>query len=159
MNLGFLGYRNRENRFSFPEYTAEKVGELFRALLEVADYLVIDCESNPQNSALTDYSMKNAGVLFRLCTPDLSCLSFYQSQNGIMQTGGYYPERQLLVMNIPSADLTPLAADAGAHLGKINLLVPFSQTLREQYLEGMLTEPTHDRKYMQAIKAAAEAVR
>ena len=25
MNLGFLGYRSRENRFSFPEYTADKV--------------------------------------------------------------------------------------------------------------------------------------
>ena len=43
--------------------------------------------------------------------------------------------------------------------GKVDLMVPYSQTLREQYLEGTLVMPTHDKKYMQAIKTAVEAVR
>ena len=159
MNLGFLGYRNRENRFSFPEYKAEKVGELFRALREVADYIIVDCETNPQNSVLTDYALKQATIMCKLVTPDLSCLSFYQSQNAVMMAGGYYPTKQLLVMNIPSDDLTMLSTDTGTHLGKIDLIVPYSQTLREQYLEGTLVMPTHDKKYMQAIKTAVEAVR
>lgn len=159
MNLGFLGYRNKENRFSFPEYTEEKVGELFRALREVADYIVVDCETNPQNSVLTDYTMKRADMMCKLATPDLSSLGFFQSQNGVMMAGGYYPTEQLLVMNIPSDDLTMLSTDTGAHLGKVDLIVPYSQTLREQYLEGKLVMPTHDRKYMQAIRGAVEAVR
>lgn len=159
MNLGFLGYRNKENHFQFPEYTEEKVGELFRALREVADYIVVDCETNPQNSVLTDYTMKHADVMCKLATPDLSCLSFYQSQNGVMIAGGYYPPEQLLIMNIPSDDLTMLSTDTGAHLGKVDLVVPYSQALREQYLEGKLVMPTHDKRYMQAIRAAVEAVR
>ena len=159
MNLGFLGYRNKENRFSFPEYTEEKVGELFRALREVADYIVVDCETNPQSSVLTDYTMKRADMMCKLATPDLSSLGFFQSQNGVMMAGGYYPTEQLLVMNIPSDDLTMLSTDTGAHLGKVDLIVPYSQTLREQYLEGKMVMPTHDRKYMQAIRAAVEAVR
>jgi MinD-like ATPase involved in chromosome partitioning or flagellar assembly len=159
MNLGFLGYRNKENRFSFPEYTSDKVEELFRALREVADYIVVDCETNPQNSVLTDYAMKRANILCKLATPDLSSLGFYQSQNGVMMAGGYYPTEQLLVMNIPSDDLTMLSTDTGAHLGKVDLVVPYSQTLREQYLEGKLVLPTHDKRYMQAIRAAVEAVR
>ena len=159
MNLGFLGYRTKENRFSFPEYTEEKVGELFRALREVADYIVVDCETNPQSSVLTDYTMKRADMMCKLATPDLSSLGFFQSQNGVMMAGGYYPTEQLLVMNIPSDDLTMLSTDTGAHLGKVDLIVPYSQTLREQYLEGKLVMPTHDRKYMQAIRAAVEVVR
>ena len=159
MNLGFLGYRNKENRFSFPEYTTDKVDELFRALREVADYIVVDCETNPQGNVLTDYAMKRSNMLCKLATPDLSSLGFYQSQNSVMMAGGYYPTEQLLVMNVPSEDLTMLSTDTGAHLGKVDLIVPFSPVLREQYLEGTLVMPTHDKKYMQAIKTAVEAVR
>ena len=159
MNLGFLGYRSRENRFNFPEYTSDKVEELFRALREVADYIVVDCETNPQSSVLTDYAMKRANILCKLATPDLASLGFYQSQNGVMMTGGYYPPDQLLVMNVTSDDLTMLSTDTGAHLGKVDLVVPYSQALREQYLEGTLVMPTHDKRYMQAIRAAVEAVR
>ena len=159
MNLGFLGFKNRDNRFRFPEYNGDKVEALFRALSEVADYIVVDCETNPQGSMLTDYAMKHADLLCKLATPDLASLSFYQSQNDVMRTGGYYPTEQLAVMNIPSDDLTMLSADTGAHLGKVDLVVPFSQALREQYLEGKLMLPTHDRRYMQAIRTAVEAVR
>ncbi|MBE6634131.1 MAG: hypothetical protein E7620_07320 [Ruminococcaceae bacterium] len=159
MNLGFLGFKSRENRFSFPEYSFEKVDEMFRALREIADYIVVDCETNPQNSVLTDYAMKQSDILCKLATPDLASLGFYQSQNGVMTTGGYYPPEQLLIMNIPSDDLTMLSTDTGAHLGKVDLVVPYSQTLREQYLEGKLVLPTHDKRYMQAIRAAVEAVR
>lgn len=158
MNLGFLGFKSRENRFSFPEYSFEKVDEMFRALRKIADYIVVDCETNPQNSVLTDYAMKQSDILCKLATPDLASLGFYQSQNGVMTMGGYYPPEQLLIMNIPSDDLTMLSTDTGAHLGKVDLVVPYSQTLREQYLEGKLVLPTHDKRYMQAIRAAVEAV-
>ena len=40
-NLGFLGYKNKENRFSFPEYDGSKVHELFTAISEIADYIII----------------------------------------------------------------------------------------------------------------------
>lgn len=159
MNLGFLGYRNCENRFSFPQYSIEKVEELFRALREIADYIVVDCETDPQSSVLTDYAMKQANVMCKIATPELSSLSFFHSQNSVMQAGGYYPSNQLFVMNIPNEDLTMLAADTGAHLGKVDLIVPYSPILREQYLEGTLVMSTHDKKYMQAIGVAVEAVR
>ena len=158
-NLGFLGYKNKENRFSFPEYDAAKVNELFTALSEIADYIVVDCESIPASSVLTDFVLKNAGTLIKLCTPDLSCIGFYQSQNSIMIAGGYYPERMLTVMNIPSIDLTMLASDAGTHIGKIDITVPYSQSIRDQYLEGRLYQGTQDKKYKQAIEKAVEAVR
>ncbi len=158
-NLGFLGYRNKENRYSFPEYDAAKASELFTAISEIADYIVVDCESVPTSSVLTDFSMKNAGAMFKLCTPDLSCIGFYQSQNSIMMAGGYLPEKTVTVMNIPSIDLSMLASDAGTHIGKIDITVPYSQSIRDQYLEGRLCQVTQDKKYKQAIEKAVEAVR
>lgn len=158
MNLGFLGYRNRENRFRFPEYTEEKAKELFCAIGEVADHIIVDCMTDPKSSVLTEYAMKHAGRMIRLYTPDLSCMSFYQSQDPILKAGGYYADESLSVMNIPSADLSMLAGDASAYFGRIGLTLPFSQTLREQYLEGTLVMPTKDRRFMQAIRTAAEAM-
>ena len=158
-NLGFLGYRSKENKYSFPEYDAQKVNELFEAISEVADYIIVDCQTEPSGSVLTDFSMKNAGMMFKMCTPDLACMSFYQAQNTIMLAGGYYPDREYRIMNTPTADLTMLSSDAGTHLGNIDIVVPFSQAVREQYLEGCLYMPTHDKKFMQAIAKATEAVK
>ena len=158
-DLGFLGYKNKENKFSFPEYDGGKAHELFLAISEVADYIIVDCESVPTSSVLSDFSMRNAGKCIKLCTPELSSICFYQSQNGIMLAGGYYPEQTLTVMNTPSPDLTMLVSDAGAHIGKIDITLPYSQSIRDQYLEGRLYMPTHDKKYTQAIDKAVEAVR
>ncbi len=159
MNLGFLGYRNGENKYSFPEYSEEKAISLYTVLSEIADYIVVDCMTNPNDSVLTDVAMRNAGTMIKLCTPDLSCLSFYRSQGSVMLSGGYFSERQFQIMNIPDADLVMLSTDAGAHLGRIEVQIPFSQMLREQYLEGNLCMPTHDRKYIKAIRAVVEMVR
>jgi len=119
----------------------------------------VDCESVPTSSVLTDFVLKNAGTLIKLCTPDLSCIGFYQSQNSIMIAGGYYPERILTVMNIPNADLTMLASDAAMHVGNVDITIPYSQSVREQYLEGRLYQKSYDRRFTQAIGKAVEAVR
>ena len=119
------------------QYTNENV---YEALLRRLRFIFEEFE----NIYVSFSGGKDSGLLLNL-------LLDFRSQ--------YYPDRQMLVMNVPSADLTMLSTDAGAHLGKIDLVVPFSQTLRNQYLEGTLVMPTHDRKYMHAIKAAVGAVR
>ena len=158
-NLGFLGYKNKEKKFSFPEYDGCKVNELFLAISEVADYIIVDCESVPTSSVLSDFSMRNAGKCIKLCTPELSSIGFYQSQNGIMLAGGYYPEQTLTVMNIPSPDLMMLASDAAVHIGKTEYTLPYSQSVRDAYLEGRLYGQIQDKKYVRAVERIAEAVR
>lgn len=159
MNIGYLGYRSGENRFSFPTYTEEKASALLTVLADIADYVVVDCMTDPEDSILSAVSMRSAGTLFKLCTPDLACLSYYQSQNPIMLTGGSLPERVVPIMNIPRDDLAMLSGDAGAHLGRFAQVIPYSPTIREQYLEGRLSEATADRRYMQALKSVAEVIR
>ena len=158
-NLGFLGYKNKENRFSFPEYDESKVHELFTAISEIADYIIVDCESVPTISVLTEFSLKNAEIMIKLCTPDLSCIGFYQSQHSLMLTGKYYPDKILTIMNVPSADLTMLASDAAMHVGNVDIIVPYSESVRDQYLEGRLYGRSYDRKFSQAVGKAVEAVR
>lgn len=159
MNLGYMGYRNGENQFSFPLYNEAKVENLLTVLCELADYVVVDCMSDPENSILSATAMKQAGAMIKIHTPDLACMSFYQSQSPVLMARGILPERQFGVMNIPDADLGMLSGDVGSHLGKMIQTVPFSPALKEQYLEGTLPLPTKDRKYMQAVMNVVRAVR
>lgn len=159
MNLGYLGYRNGENRFSFPNYNDAKVENLLKVLCELADYVVVDCMSNYENSILSVTAMKQAGTMLKVCTPDLACMSFYQSQTPVLMSQGIIPERQLGVMNIADADFGMLSGDVESYLGKTVGTVPYSPALKGQYLEGNLILPTKDRKYMQALTNVVRAVR
>ena len=86
-------------------------------------------------------------------------MSFYQSQIPVLMSQGIIPERQLGVMNIVDADFGMLSGDVSGYLGRMITTVPYSPVLKEQYLEGTLTMPTKDRKYMQALLSVVKAVR
>lgn len=52
-------------------------------------------------------------------------------------------------MNIPRQELNLLAADARAHLGKIEFTLLYCPGLMEQYMEGILYGGLKDKKFMQ----------
>ena len=158
MNLGYLGYKDSENKHSFPEYTEKKAKYLYDVLVGIADYVIVDCMSNPDSNFLTSVALENADQIIRLSTPDLKCLSFQMSQHKIFASLGYLRENDVAVMNIPREEFNLAAADARLHLGKIAFTVPYCSSLTEQYMEGSLYEPMKDKKFMQTIRAIAERV-
>lgn len=158
MNLGYLGYKDSENVYSYPEYTEDKAKYFYDVLIGIADYVIVDCMSLPDSNFLTKVALENADQIIRLSTPDLKCLSFQMSQLKIFVSRGYFRENDVTVMNIPRLELNLAAADARGHLGKIAFTVPYCSSLTEQYLEGNLYETMKDKKFMQTIKAIAERV-
>ena len=46
LNFGFLGYKAGENQFTYPRPTEDKAIALFRAIKQIADYVVVDCTSD-----------------------------------------------------------------------------------------------------------------
>lgn len=97
-NLGFLGYRTGENRYSFPTFGRGKVAEFFAVLSDLADSIVVDCTSDPESNLLTAVSLQDAGTLIRVSSPDLSSLSFFQSQTGA--GFGTPKERTVSILNV-----------------------------------------------------------
>ena len=158
MNLGYLGYKDNENHYSFPEYTEKKAKCFYDVLVGIADYVIVDCMSLPDYNFLTSVALKNADQVIRLSTPDLNCLSFQMSQLKTLASCGYLRENDIAVMNIPREEFNFAAADARMHLGNIAYTVPYCRVLIEQYMEGTLYEPMKDKKFMQIIKAIAESV-
>lgn len=152
-NLGFLGYRNGENRYSFPEHTETKAKHFYDLLTEIADYVIVDCMSLPDASSLTKIALENAHQNIRLYTPDLKCLSFQMSQNKIFAAAGYIKNEDISVMNIPRQEL---GFSAKIYLGKIAFTLPFSLALTEQYMEGNLALSLKDKRYTQVMSKIIE---
>lgn len=159
MNFGYLGYRNGENPFSFPDYSDAKAENLLTVLCELADYVVVVCMSNPENSILSATAMKQAGMISEVTAhisrqhPQVRVRNVHHAELSFRDNTLRHQHRGLRLIE--------------AHTGKIRRVyldhqiqtVPYSPALREQYLEGNLTMPTKDWKYMQAVMNVVKAVR
>lgn len=156
MNLGYMGYKDGENRHSYPEYTEMKAKHFYDVLVGIADYVIVDCMAMPDFSLLTRVALKNADQTVRLSTPDLKCISFRMSQMKIFTSHGYLRDTDIAVMNIPRQELNLSAADARTHLGKIEFTIPYCPGIVEQYMEGVLYEEMKDKKFMQTVTAIVE---
>ena len=156
MNLGYMGYKDGENRHSYPEYTEMKAKHFYDVLVGIADFVIVDCMSMLDFSLLTRVALKNADQTVRLSTPDLKCISFRMSQMKIFASHGYLKDSDVAVMNIPRQELNLSAADARTHLGKIEFTIPYCPGIMEQYMEGVLYEEMKDKKFMQTVKAIVE---
>ena len=156
MNLGFLGYRLGENKYSFPAYTEEKAKTLFSILCGISDYVIADCMSNPIANHLTASALSLAENTVRLATPDLRCMSYCSSQLSLFMADGYLRENEIQSMNVPGAEYTNAAPDMCAALGLKAHILPYSPILLEQSLTGNLYEPLKDKRYMQVMQKVAE---
>lgn len=156
MNLGYMGYKDGENRHSYPEYTEMKAKHFYDVLVGIADFVIVDCMSMLDFSLLTRVALKNADQTVRLSTPDLKCISFRMSQMKIFASHGYLKDSDVAVMNIPRQELNLSAADARTHLGKIEFTIPYCPGIMEQYMEGVLYEEMKDKKFMQTVTAIVE---
>ena len=116
---------------------------------------MVDCTSDPESNLLTAVSLQDAGTLIRVSSPDLSSLSFFQSQTGA--GFGTPKERTVSILNVLEPDTAPLASDFASHLGA-QVILPYSEALREQSLVGTLIQPTKDRRYLSGIAKVTEAV-
>lgn len=156
MNLGFLGYRLGENKYSFPAYTEEKAKTLFTVLCGVSDYVIADCMSDPTANCLTSSALSLADSTVRISSPDLRCMSYCSSQLSLFAAGGYLHDDDIQVMNVPGAEYTNSAPDMSAALGLKAYILPYSPMLLEQSLAGVLYEPLKDKRYMQTVQKIAE---
>lgn len=56
-NFGFLGYKESENKYTYPKYGRAKAEALLEKLCELADYVVVDCPSNVENNPLASTAL------------------------------------------------------------------------------------------------------
>ena len=156
--LCFLGYKDGENKFTYPKFGRAKAEDLLNALCEIASYVIVDCTSNLENSILSATAIEKAEQILRLTSPDLKAISFYLSQLPVYADAKYQLDNHILGVNTPNEDVFMPIEETKRHVGEVSFTVPFCKEMKEQLLEGRLYAKTNDKKFELRMKEIADKV-
>ena len=156
-NVGFLGYTDGENKFTYPEFSADKARNLLDTISSVVDYVIIDCSSD-LSEPLNQAAIQNADSLIKLCSPTLKSVSYFSSQLPLYGDIVFKPELYVagLIEN-QNESYMPID-DAKHHFGNIKFVIPYCETLRQQSMDGRILEDVKDRKWNEKMRAIAGLV-
>lgn len=157
-NFGFIGYKDCENKFTYPRFGRAKAEELLARLSELADYVIVDCVSSLESNPLASTAVELADQIIRLASPDLRSISYYLSQLPLYVDSKYQSEKQIQGLNTPNADVFMPIEEAKSHLKDLAFTLPYSRQVKEQAQKGTLYEKTTDKKFQSRITEIARKV-
>ena len=157
INLGFLGYKDGENKFTYPSYDETKAHTLLEVLKSLADFVVVDCTSSLDNP-LSSVAVKEADEAIRLASPTLKCMSFFSSQLPLYADPAYNFDRQIVGLNCTEADCYMPTEEAKNYLKQVSFTLPYCHEIRQQTVDGELIKNVADKKYAAKFKAIADKV-
>ena len=142
-NFGVLGLKSGESRFSFPQPTAEKISSILHTLVDISDYVIVDCSGDPTD-ALSQDALRLADHVIRVITPDLKGMAWFMSNKNLPQTE---EEKLLNAVSVTDKDMFLPIEEVCSSLPSVEAILPYSRTLRQQMSDGRLYEPAKDRAY------------
>lgn len=157
-NFGFLGYRTGENKYTYPKYGKAKAEDLLNALCKLADYVIVDCTSNPEDNTLAGTAIEKADQIIRLSSPDLCSISFFLSQLPVYSDSRFRLDDHIQGINVPDADVLIPIEEAKAQLGEVSFTLPYSSAVKEQFQQGKLHVKTTDKRFEARIREIAGKV-
>lgn len=156
-NLGFLGYKDGENKFTYPSYDDKKAKALLAMLKSIVDFVIVDCNSSLDN-LLSATAVEQADTVIRLTTPDLKSISFFSSQLPLYADPKFKMEQHIVVLNSIEKELFMPILEAKIHFKDVGFTLPYCIHLREQNINGDLLKDITDKKYIGTLKMIAEKV-
>ena len=91
-------------------------------------------------------------------SPDLKSVSFYSSQLPLYADPVFRLDQHIQGINVPDADLYMPIEEAKSRLHDPRFVIPYSRAVKEQMLDGKLTEPVNDRKFNDQFKAIVDKI-
>ncbi|RGX09353.1 AAA family ATPase [Paraclostridium sordellii] len=130
-NIGFLGYTQGENVFTYPQYTEERVKETIDHLKELVDYVIIDTSSNFVNDLITIVALETSDKVLRINSSELKNISYFDSYLPLLIDSRFKSDTHINILsNLRSDD----AKDELEDLYKIRATIEHSEEIREQGL-------------------------
>ncbi len=155
-NLGFLGYKDGENKYTYPKYDDNKAAEFLSVLKSLADYVIADCSA--ELTGLSAAAVKTADVVIRLAAPDLKSMSFFASQLPLYGDGGFKTDQHIIGLNITGNEIYLPIEETKTHYKDVSFVLPYCREVKAQMQSGELTQPVSDKKYKDMIKKITEKV-
>ncbi len=157
-NFGFLGFRDGENKFTFPRFSDTKVKDLLDTLRSISDYIIVDCTSNLETNVIAATAIGCADYTYRLASPDLKSVSWYLSQIPVYGDKKYHTDSHVQGINLPNADVYVPVEEMQTHMREVAFLIPFSHAVKEQMQEGSVYMKTTDRNFEVCLNRMAERI-
>lgn len=130
-NLGFLGYKQGENVFSYPQYSQDRVLELIDKLKELVDYVIIDASSNIINDLISIVSLEVSDIVFRVNSPELKNISYFDSFLPLLVDTKFNVDKQINILaNVKIEDSINELED----MYNVKETIPYIDEIREQNL-------------------------
>lgn len=134
--LAVMGYRDGDTRLTYPRYGKERATELLQRLLSLADFVIVDCMSNPNESLLSLAALETASQTVRLCTPELPSISWYRTQKSVWGTSLPWGDMNQ-GLNLTDNGNLPVE-EAREQLGEVSFLLPYSKDIKAAFSCGNL---------------------
>ncbi|EMJ4245520.1 ParA family protein [Clostridioides difficile] len=133
--ISLLGYRERENITTYPEYGENKVKDLIRNMLQITDYIIIDCSSHFVVDLISSISLEISDIVIRLMSPTLKSISYFDSNTPLLIDKRFNFEKHIKILsNFKSDDSIEIVKDRY----DIKYELPYTDELRNQMMGGEL---------------------
>lgn len=146
-NFGCLGYKAGENKYSYPDLTDDKVKALFDVLHKIVGYVFVDC-TEEENDLISQYALGMADEVIMVISPDIKSMVYLSSNESIL---GNHADRALRVLNVNEHELYSPIDDVRTNVKNIAFILPYSNQIRSQHLDGLLYDRAKDKKYRTEI--------
>lgn len=150
-NMGFLGYIDSENRFSYPEYDKSKSIEFLSALKSMADYIIIDCTSS-FSDLLTVSALELSDNTIRLVTPDMKSVCYFSSQLPLYTDSKYKVSNHIVILNNTVQDVYYPVEEVKQIFKRIDFTLPFCHEIKKQEIRGELMKRLNNKKFNAVLK-------
>ena len=134
-NLCHLSYLVGESQCTYAKYTRERVLDLFILLRHLADVILIDCSSRIQEDLLTKTALESCDLVFRIISPDLKALAYFDSNMPIIHDNKNMSHHVKVLSKVEADKANDLVSNRfGGHAYEF----PSCYEIRQQTMEGRL---------------------
>lgn len=155
MNMGFLGYKLGENKYTYPNYDDIKAKSILAVLKNLADFVIVDCSSAMDNQ-LSLTAFEHADIVLRIANPDLKSISFFSSQLPLYADPKYKTEKHITILN--SSNKMMASEETKSYFKDVEVSLPYCEAIKKQSNEGELLNKINDKKFNKALNLIVRKV-
>lgn len=158
--LGFMGYVAGETPFSYSPADDSQIVEFMVALSEFADFILVDCSTNPISDALSLFAMQKARHRIRVLTPDYKGILYEKAIRPLISDKAYGYSSHIMIFNQVHEE-SPIKELRKCLDAVCEYILPYSVEAQIKYLNGELITGCKKRRgslLEDELNALAEAI-
>lgn len=96
--LAYIGYNHKETAYSYPEYFERTVTQLIQSMQVLADYVIVDCQTDIGGDLLSSAALKMSDKVIRVCEASGRSMLYFDSVLPLLE-GRIRPGDEIKVLN------------------------------------------------------------